>query len=384
MGYADNRPSWDIFCRVIDNFGDVGVCWRLARQLAAEHGLAVRLWVDDLAAFRRLCPAIDAGRAVQSWQGVNIRLWPEPFPEVEPAGVVIEAFACELPERYVRAMAARVARPRWINLEYLSAEAWVGECHGLASPSPRWPLTKHFFFPGFAEETGGLLLERDLLARRRAFRADSAAQAAFWQTLGLLPPEEDEIRLSLFCYPASPTAELFTCWGDGAQSLTCLVPEGVAGAAIADFFGVEAVAAGAALRRGNLLVRIIPFLDQEAYDRLLWSCDGNVVRGEDSFVRGLWAARPMLWQPYPQAEIAHLHKLEAFLDRYCVGLDAPAAAALAAMWRAWSHGEGVALAWPAFRAHWTTIEKHAETWAGDHAAQGDLASKLVLFCSDRL
>jgi uncharacterized repeat protein (TIGR03837 family) len=137
MSYADNRPSWDIFCRVIDNFGDVGVCWRLARQLAGEHGLAVRLWVDDLAAFRRLCPAIDAGRAVQSWQGVDIRLWPEPFPEVEPAGVVIEAFACELPERYVRAMAARVARPRWINLEYLSAEAWVGECHGLASPSPQ-------------------------------------------------------------------------------------------------------------------------------------------------------------------------------------------------------------------------------------------------------
>jgi hypothetical protein len=21
---------WDIFCRVIDNFGDIGVCWRLA------------------------------------------------------------------------------------------------------------------------------------------------------------------------------------------------------------------------------------------------------------------------------------------------------------------------------------------------------------------
>ncbi|WP_157072023.1 elongation factor P maturation arginine rhamnosyltransferase EarP, partial [Cupriavidus sp. HPC(L)] len=40
--------SWDIFCTVIDNFGDIGVCWRLARQLAQEHGHAVRLWVDDL------------------------------------------------------------------------------------------------------------------------------------------------------------------------------------------------------------------------------------------------------------------------------------------------------------------------------------------------
>ena len=47
---------WDIFCRVIDNFGDIGVSWRLARQLVAEHNLDVRLWVDDLNTFCRLCP----------------------------------------------------------------------------------------------------------------------------------------------------------------------------------------------------------------------------------------------------------------------------------------------------------------------------------------
>lgn len=384
MGYNDSRPSWDIFCRVVDNFGDVGVCWRLSRQLAEEHGLAVRLWVDNLAAFRRLCPDIDAGRAIQFSRGVEVRLWPAPFPEVEPAGVVIEAFACELPEIYVRAMAERKVRPHWINLEYLSAEAWVGECHGLASPSPRWPLTKHFFFPGFTEDTGGLLLERGLLDRRRAFRADGAAQAAFWQALDLPPPEEDEIRLSLFCYPASPAAELFACWRDGAEAITCLVPEGIAGGAVADFFGGSTVSAGDALRRGNLLVRIMPFLEQAAYDRLLWACDGNFVRGEDSFVRGMWAARPMLWQPYPQAEGVHLRKLEAFLDRYCAGLDVPAAASLAAMWRAWSRGEGVAQAWPGFRAHWKAIEEHAENWAGKLAAEGDLAGKLALFCADRL
>ena len=53
---APARPSlsWDIFCTVVDNYGDIGVCWRLARQLAAEHGFAVRLWVDDLASFARL------------------------------------------------------------------------------------------------------------------------------------------------------------------------------------------------------------------------------------------------------------------------------------------------------------------------------------------
>ncbi|HET9045379.1 MAG TPA: elongation factor P maturation arginine rhamnosyltransferase EarP, partial [Casimicrobiaceae bacterium] len=39
---------WDVFCKVVDNFGDAGVCWRLARQLVAEHDLAVTLWIDVL------------------------------------------------------------------------------------------------------------------------------------------------------------------------------------------------------------------------------------------------------------------------------------------------------------------------------------------------
>ena len=34
---------WDIFCQVIDNHGDVGVCWRLARELAARgHTVTTR------------------------------------------------------------------------------------------------------------------------------------------------------------------------------------------------------------------------------------------------------------------------------------------------------------------------------------------------------
>ncbi|MEO7887531.1 MAG: elongation factor P maturation arginine rhamnosyltransferase EarP, partial [Polaromonas sp.] len=41
--------QWDIFCKVIDNFGDIGVCWRLAADLASR-GHKVRLWVDDASA----------------------------------------------------------------------------------------------------------------------------------------------------------------------------------------------------------------------------------------------------------------------------------------------------------------------------------------------
>lgn len=376
--------SWDLFCRVVDNYGDIGVCWRLARQLAAEHGLQVRLWTDDLLAFRRICPEVDPRLEEQTCRGVVVRHWREPFPAVEPAQVVVEAFACELPETYILAMASCVAKPRWINLEYLSAEDWVGECHGLTSPSPRLPLTKYFFFPGFAADTGCVLWERDIEARRCAFRSDTAVQAAFWQGLGLLPPRAGERRISLFSYPGSRAGALFSCWQAQAEPTTCLVPEGIAGDAIAAFFGRTAPVAGESLRRGNLEVRILPFLEQDAYDRLLWASDCNFVRGEDSFLRAQWALRPMVWQPYPQEEGTHLHKLEAFLGRYCVGLADPAARAVTEMWGAWSRGEGLAEAWPAFLAQWSALERHAEIWMQTLVRQGDLASKLVQFSMNRL
>ena len=173
--------SWDIFCTVVDNYGDIGVCWRLARQLVAERAQRVRLWVDDLASFRRICPDIEPGLESQSSQGVEIRLWGEPFAPVEAADVVIEAFACNPPPGYVAAMAARRPKSAWINLEYLSAEDWVRGCHALPSPQPSLGLVKYFFFPGFVAGTGGLLAERGLAEARDRFHSSPAEQRRFWE-----------------------------------------------------------------------------------------------------------------------------------------------------------------------------------------------------------
>ena len=153
--------AWDIFCRVVDNYGDIGVCWRLARQLAAEHNVAVRLWVDDLNSFARLCPEIDSSLDRQRIAGMTVYRWREPFPDAIPGDVVIEAFGCELPAVFQAAMTAKAQPPVWINLEYLSAENWVTGSHAL--PSPQAKLRKYFFFPGFVAGTGGLLREGDLI-----------------------------------------------------------------------------------------------------------------------------------------------------------------------------------------------------------------------------
>lgn len=346
--------SCDLFCAVVDNLGDAGVCWRLARQLAAEKGWRMRLWIDDPSPLDLLAPDRDAAP-------VEVRRWQGDFPMVEPSEIVIEAFACELPEAFVAAMAARPRPPVWINLEYLSAEDWVAGCHGLASPHPRLPLTKYFFFPGFAPGTGGLIHERDAGFDRSGFGA--------------------ALTLSLFCYDNPSLPALLDAWAGGAEPVVCRVADGLPRRQVAAWLN-EPFEPGMDARRGALALTALPFLPQTDYDGLLAGCDLNFVRGEDSFVRAQWAERPFVWQPYPQAEDIHRLKLEAFLARYGEGLQE--GAAVQGFWRAWNGMGDVAAAWPAFRAALPALLAHAKPWAGKIAAIGDLATNLETFCLSRL
>ncbi len=377
-------PRWDIFCSVVDNYGDAGVAWRLARILSAEHGLRVRLCIDALPTLARLVPGVDASRDVQQHNGIDIRAWcrPEsPFRRASPGAVVIEAFGCGLPPSYLQAMAARDKPPVWVNLEYLSAEKWIDDCHGLASRHPTLPLTRHFFFPGFTPASGGLLRERDLIARRDAFLADAGARAALWRTLGV-GLDEEQSTVSLFCYPNAPVADLLNAWSTGEAPIVCIVPEGVAEGAIEGWAG--AASGRRTHARGRLTVARVPFVSQDDYDRMLWACDMNFVRGEDSFARAQWAARPLVWHVYPQAEDAHRLKLGAFLDRYTAALPGDAAAALRAFSRAWNGDGNVGPAWSGLVQWRADLWAHAQAWAADLAQTRDLATALVKFCLDRI
>jgi uncharacterized repeat protein (TIGR03837 family) len=377
---------WDIFCVVVDNYGDVGVAWRLARQLAAEHAVTVRLFVDDLAALAYLVPEVDAGRGEQRVQGVEVRRWDRSRDRCDavPAEVAIEAFGCGLPTPYLEAMIARKRQPVWINLEYLSAEPWIESCHGLASRHASLPLTRYFFFPGFSGASGGLLRERDLLLRRYRFRADVHAREALWQRLDLAPPSPETLVVSLFCYPNPALPSLFDAWSQGDQPLLCIVPEGVASSTL-DAWGREnRLIAGRRLSRGRLTLARVPFMAQDEYDRMLWASDVNFVRGEDSFVRAQWAARPLVWHAYPQTHNAHRLKIQAFLARYCGALVVDAANALLDFELAWNGGGDAGAAWHAFFAARDALEAHAERWAGEQARGVDLTSALVKFCTDRV
>ena len=377
-----SETTWEIFCQVVDNFGDIGVCWRLARDLAARTGSDVRLWVDDWTVLIRICPAAGALDPVLGGKvaGVELRHWADPFPHVAPADVVIEAFACEIPETHLQAMAARRPVPVWINLEYLSAENWVAGCHTMASPHARLPLVKHFFFPGFDEGTGGLLREPGLLARRDAFRFEVAGRRDWLARRGVVLGE-GEIYVSLFAYEQPRLSGLMQVWAQGEQRLHVLVPEGRVLGDVAGALSRTGLVAGHRIREGNLVVHVLPFTDQDGYDELLWACDLNFVRGEDSFVRAQWAGAPFVWQIYPQDENAHFDKLEAFMVRYLAGVAASEAAAFAGFWRAWNGQGDPAAAWPAFAAVLPELHRHAARWCDDLARQADLVSRLTKFCS---
>lgn len=370
---------WDIFCNVVDNLGDIGVCWRLSRQLAAEHGARVRLWVSDLETFRRLAPAIRPGVEIQPLGEIEVRHWTAGFPQVEPAEVVVETFACTLPASYIAAMAVCPRAPVWINLEYLSAESWVEGCHGLPSPQPFRGLTKHFFFPGFTAATGGVLIERGLAQRRDAFQADPEQSRRFLSSLGVPVDAEGEMRVSLFCYPDAPLAGLLEAWRREGRPLRVLAFAGTAGA---DALAAQGL--GGSGRSGPLRASILPFLSQDDYDRVLWSCDWNFVRGEDSFVRAQLAARPLVWQAYPQEAGAHRLKVEAFLDRYCQPAGSGAAIALGRLWAAWNGlapAAGLAPTWAACAGQGRA---QAVAWAAHLESLGDLAGNLARFCGERL
>ena len=367
----------DIFCRVIDNFGDIGVTWRLARQLSSELHWEIRLWVDDLAAFSKIESRLDPDSAIQALAGVHIRRWPQAHedPQIEPARLVICAFSCEPPPGFLERM--RTSPAVLVNLEYLSAETWVEGCHAL--PALRADgLNAHYFFPGFTVRTGGLPREAALERDRQAWIGNRAGQRSLLARAGLSEQgmrrweEQKGVRLvTLFCYPHARVDGLIDALVALDSPTLLVIPGGT-------LFPLKSQT------RGALQIEQIDFLTQPDYDRLLWMADLNFVRGEDSIVRAIWAGKPAVWQLYPQANDTHLAKLEAWLA--IAGLPQSAQAAI----RGWNAAPANvepgtsalqdALSPVNFAAWFAATERFRQS----QMQIPDLANSLDLFCRKKL
>jgi uncharacterized repeat protein (TIGR03837 family) len=373
---------WDIFCKIVDNFGDIGVCWRLARQLRVEHGLQIRLWIDDLEVAQKIIPSLNVAKNSQVCDEITICHWTQSADFSQAAEVVIEAFACELPAPYLAAMAQK--KSKWVNLEYLSAENWVDDFHAKPSPQANG-LIRYFYFPGFTEKTGGLIRETHIETQLQSHINSASGREA--------------LKVSLFCYPHAPIHDLL----DALQANTpghplssslrefdspcnhavfVYVPATSILPKIAAYFGKKSVAAGDTLTQKNLTVQILPFLSQADYDQLLRDCDLNFVRGEDSWVRAIWAGKPFIWQPYFQDENAHIKKLKAFVDLYYKDYEQKEM-----LWKAHGYWLAEHANKEAFEFSIKSLLNSRENWQSfcqEHAQilarQTDLASQLIAFC----
>lgn len=343
---------WDLFCRVIDNYGDAGVCWRVAADLAAR-GHRVRLWIDDPAPLAFIAPAGAAGVELRRWAADD-----EDAGGAVPGDVVVEAFGCDPPAGFVARMAAAARPPAWINLEYLSAEDYVERSHGLPSPQ-RNGLTKWFFYPGFTAGTGGLLREPGLLAARQGFDRE-----AWLASIGAARRAGERVAV-LFAYEHAPFATLMPQLADQPTLLLAC-----AGAS-------QAPALAAAAGWPALRAVALPWLAQPQFDRLLWSADLNFVRGEDSLVRALWAGAPFLWQIYPQHDDAHVAKLAAFVARWRADAapDDALHATVQACFGAWNGLGPWPAAWPD-DAGWRGANGR---WRDTLAGRPDLVTRLLDF-----
>lgn len=381
---------WDVFCRVIDNHGDLGVLLRLSRQLA-DSGHRVRLWVDDATALAWMAPDPIPGVQVHPWSESE---QPEHLKRLEMAQVWVEGFGCEISASFIANYSMNncdesrksVIKPVWLNLEYLTAESYAERCHGLPSPvmsGPGQGWTKFFFYPGFTPKTGGLLREAALADQRAAF--DRAAwlsgQGIDWR---------GEKLVSLFCYEPLPLRSFLQSCAGGDTPIRLLVTHGRPAAAVRALWPeltgtpgriapVTPPLSNSVWQRGALTIQFLPPLSQLDFDHLLWACDWNFVRGEDSLVRAIWAGQPFVWHIYPQEDGAHHAKLQAFLS--C--LEAPASVRA---WHQWwnqdAHLAPAAAAAPNLQdpsPHWLPEQDLAwfPSCRAALAKQPDLATQLI-------
>lgn len=357
--------SIDIFCSIVDNFGDIGVCWRLAKQLSNEYSLKVRLFVDDMNIANRFIPEDKAG--------VDLIHWTKNVDYTEAADLVIETFACSLPDHVIAAMVAK--RPVWIDLEYLSAEDWVAGCHAIPSFHPSTGLTKTLFFPGFDNQSGGLIRENDLIRRRDAFLADQDFQNT-WRKRHLLPEiDQNSLDISLFYYQTAPFYEFIEEMKGSNHPVRLFKPVSTVKTPI--------------LKINFLEIYEVPFLSQYDYDYLLWTCDFNFVRGEDSFVRAQWAGKPFIWNIYVQDENAHLVKLHAFLEKIRPFYDQKSFERLAYLHDLWNEGGQIPTksgsdVWGQSLRSLTDLQSGAKSWSDHLLGQTDLSTQLLAFANTQI
>lgn len=334
-----------ILCKVVDNYGDIGFVYRLARNITELYpDTELRLVVSDLPSFAAMAPFVKEGLARQSARGWQIFDWnkedvcTKEFSRRIP-DVILQCFQCQRPEWLDRILFDPEQKKivRIVNLEYLTAESWADDFHLLKSGTRSILVKKVNFMPGFTKKTGGLVMDSSFLsslqnkeAALKTIQDDLMAKAGTGAGIssvvsanGQKEAEADSIQAlrdaNTFCVTIFAYKRNFTHVVGALKSfmeerqkenplfrIHAFVAAGLACSPFEEAWKEEGC---------PFAITKLPYLSQEAWDALLCSSDFNFVRGEDSFARACLCGKPFVWHAYPQDEELHLVKAGAVLER---------------------------------------------------------------------
>lgn len=343
-----------ILCKVVDNFGDIGFVYRLAKNLRKINPhYEIRLVVNDLNSFQKIAPKIKLNSAEQNFCGMKIfdsnaeEICKAEFLK-NPPGVILECFQCGRPNWLDEILFASQSQNKLthleangekffqiINIDYLTAEDYAEEFHCLKSATRSAFVKKVNFMPGFTAKTGGLILDEPFIANWRArFEKKSEKEkcenvncdkniarqdfslAEFSAPVRAALPQ----KILIFSYQKnfSPIIRAFQKICDkNLSQIQIFLAQGIRKESF-----LETYRKFCDSRKFNLSqigLDELDFLSQENWDEMLLQMDVLFVRGEDSLARACLCGKPFVWNAYPQKtpqdENYHLVKVRALLEK---------------------------------------------------------------------
>lgn len=302
-----------VLCKVVDNFGDIGVVFRLCRALSElKKNLEIRLVVSNLDSFAKISKGIDSTKTFQEFRGWKVFDWNDnalckkEFSK-NPPEFILECFQCGRPEWLEELLFSPQfnLNVQIVNVEYLTAESWADDFHLLKSGTRSAKIKKINFMPGFTKKTGGLILDKNFMCclSEKKFALNLVKQNLDKKILS--EDFSDSFKILIFSYPKN-----FDFLASAIKEFSFLkkIIVFVASGAGADLAKIS-------LKKFKVDFVCLPFMQQEVWDAFLSLMDFSFVRGEDSFSRCCLFGNPFIWNIYPQEEEFHIVKLNAFLQK---------------------------------------------------------------------
>lgn len=302
-----------VLCKVVDNFGDIGVVFRLCRALSElKKNLEIRLVVSNLDSFAKISKGIDSTKTFQEFRGWKVFDWNDnalckkEFSK-NPPEFILECFQCGRPEWLEELLFSPQfnLNVQIVNVEYLTAESWADDFHLLKSGTRSAKIKKINFMPGFTKKTGGLILDKNFMCclSEKKFALNLVKQNLDKKILS--EDFSDSFKILIFSYPKN-----FDFLASAIKEFSFLKKIIVFVAS-----GAGADSAKISLKKFKVDFVCLPFMQQEVWDAFLSLMDFSFVRGEDSFSRCCLLGNPFIWNIYPQEEEFHIVKLNAFLQK---------------------------------------------------------------------